>query len=173
MKNIILIGMPGTARAQMASSWPSAWALAFWTVTSSSPSGKAAHCPEILETDGLEHFLVLEGQAGESIQCEKTVIATGGSMIFSPKAMDHLKQNSLTIWLDTPVSELEKRLSAGSRHDRGVAAPAELSIAEIYAQREALYAKYADHRILCELGTDRVVAQIQDLLDGLREAGAR
>ena len=173
MKNIILIGMPGTGKSTVGVILAKRLGFGFLDCDILISQREGRTLLEILETDGLEHFLVLEGQAGESIQCEKTVIATGGSMIFSPKAMDHLKQNSLTIWLDTPVSELEKRLSAGSRHDRGVAAPAELSIAEIYAQREALYAKYADHRILCELGTDRVVAQIQDLLDGLREAGAR
>lgn len=171
MKNIILIGMPSTGKSTVGVILAKRLGFGFVDCDILLAQKEGRTLPEILETDGLDHFLILEGKVGESVDCEKTVVATGGSMVFSARAMAQLKRDSLTIWLDTPLETLEQRLSAASRHDRGVAAPAELSIAEIYAQRAPLYEKYADHRICCGQGTDRVVSQIQELLNRLRGEG--
>ena len=45
---------------------------------------------QILDTDGLDSFLELEEQVGYELKCDKTVIATGGSMVLSSKAMQNL-----------------------------------------------------------------------------------
>ena len=60
------------------------------------------------------------------------------------------------IWLETPLDVLEERLSHTAREDRGVAAPADMSVRQIYALRAPLYAKYADVRIRCGEGVDGV-----------------
>lgn len=58
--------------------------------------------PEILRSQGLEAFLEIEGQVGQALECENTVIATGGSMVLSQAAMEHLAENGVTVWLETP-----------------------------------------------------------------------
>jgi shikimate kinase len=37
----------------------------------------------------------------KKISCDKTVIATGGSMVYSAAAMESLKKHGLAVWLDT------------------------------------------------------------------------
>ena len=91
---------------------------------------------------------------------ENTVIATGGSMVFSENAMQHLCESGVVIWLETPVETLEARLTGGSRERRGVAAPGDMSIRDIYALREPLYTKYAQIRIACQDGVENVVGDI-------------
>ena len=164
MNNIILIGMPGTGKSTVGVILAKHLGYDFLDCDILIARREGRTLPEILEQDGLEHFLELEGRAGESIDCEHTVIATGGSMVFSPRAMEHLKKGSVTVWMDTALSVLEKRLTAASRHNRGVAAPADMSIRDIYAQRAPLYRKYADLRLRCPLGTDRTVAKLEALL---------
>ena len=47
---------------------------------------------EIINTDGIEAFLRCEEEALLSICCEDTVIATGGSAVYSDRAMRWLKK---------------------------------------------------------------------------------
>ena len=164
MDNIILIGMPGTGKSTVGVILAKHLGYDFLDCDILIARREGRTLPEILEQDGLERFLEMEGQAGESIRCTRTVIATGGSMVFSPRAMEHLKRGSVTVWMDTALSVLEKRLTAASRHNRGVAAPADMSIRDIYAQRAPLYRKYADLRLRCPLGTDRTVEKLEALL---------
>ena len=74
--------------------------------------------------------------------------------------MQHLCESGVVIWLETPVEALEERLTGGSRERRGVAAPGDMSVRDIYALREPLYTKYADLRIACRAGVENVVADI-------------
>ncbi len=38
-------------------------------------------------------FLKIENQVGKELDCEKTVVATGGSMVLSAEGMEHLKKS--------------------------------------------------------------------------------
>ena len=118
---------------------------------------------QIISEDGYDRFIEIEGNVGKSIKCERTVIATGGSMVFSVDAMKNLSENGIVVWLDTPVSELEKRL-LGSLEDRGVATPVKMSFSEIYEMREPLYRKYADIHIICSGSTEKVVSELREKL---------
>lgn len=166
-KNIVLIGMPGTGKSTVGVILAKRLGYDFLDADICIANREGRTLPRIIAEDGLERFLEIEGETGLSLRCQGTVIATGGSMVFSPAAMEHLRENGVTIWLETPVDVLEGRLANNSREDRGVAAPADMSVSDIYALREPLYAKYADIRIPCETGVDQVVAQIRRALDGM------
>lgn len=165
MKNIVLIGMPGTGKSTVGVVLAKRLGYDFIDGDLLITRREGNTLPEIIAREGLERFLEIEGEVGCAIDCERTVIATGGSMVFSDKAMRHLKQNGFVIWLETELETLAQRLAYNSREDRGVAAPAGMSIEEIYAVRAPLYEKYADIRIKCEYGTERTVQQIRDALN--------
>ena len=76
MKNIILIGMPGTGKSVVGRAL--ADRLHYTFVDMDDLIGQAAGqtLAEILRSRGLEAFLTLEGQIGEALTCENTVIAT-------------------------------------------------------------------------------------------------
>ena len=118
---------------------------------------------QIISEDGYDKFIEYEGKVGLSIKTERTVIATGGSMVFSEDAMKALSECGTVIWLDTPVAELEKRL-VGTLLDRGVATPAKMTLSEIYEMREPLHRKYADYRFPCEGSTELVATKLRAML---------
>ena len=124
-------------------------------------SGKTL--PEILRTEGLDAFLQIEEQVGLSVETENTVIATGGSMVLSDAAMLHLKENGLVIWLETPLSKISDRMP-DDLIDRGIAAPAEMTIREIYQQRRPLYARYADLIVVSQEDLESTALQVEEMM---------
>jgi shikimate kinase len=62
--------------------------------------------------------------------------------------MAHLKKNSIIVYLQLSVKEIEKRI--GNIHTRGVAMKEGTSLKELFDEREPLYKKYADITVRCE-----------------------
>ena len=163
MRNIVLIGMPGTGKSTVGVILAKEMGMHFLDTDILLCETEHRRLPEIIEQEGFEGFIVTEGRLGETISCENTVIATGGSMVFSEKAMENLSRNAVILWLDTPVKELEKRIMF-NRTSRGVAAPDDMSVSEIYEMRRPLYERWCDHRIRCAGTSEQVVMGIKDLL---------
>lgn len=97
---------------------------------------------EIIDGHGLPYFLCVEEHAIQSIDCRNTVIATGGSAVYSENAMRHLHLSSILIYLKLPYEEIEKRLD--NIKTRGVAMAKGESLYDLYQQRTPLYEKWAD-----------------------------
>lgn len=138
MKNIILIGMPGTGKSVVGRALARRLGYTFLDVDDRIVEQAGMTLPEILRTQGLEAFLEIEGQVGQALECENTVIATGGSMVLSQAAMEHLRENGVTVWLETPLSQICDRMPEDLT-DRGIAAVPGMTIRQIYEQREPLY----------------------------------
>ncbi len=97
---------------------------------------------EIIEARGVEGFLKAEEEALLCISASNTVIATGGSAVYSEAGMRYLKENATVVYLKVGLETLKKRL-----HDikgRGVVFRGGETFDEMYADRSALYEKYAD-----------------------------
>lgn len=166
MKNIILIGMPATGKSTVGVILAKLIGYNFLDTDILLALEKKRPLSQIISEDGYDRFIEYEGQVGAGIKTERTVIATGGSMVFSAEAMQVLRESGTVVWLDTPVEELEKRL-LGTLLDRGVATPVKMTLSEIYEMREPLYRKYADYCVPCDGGTELVVSKLRELL--LRE----
>ena len=114
---------------------------------------------KIIDEQGIEAFLDCEEQALLSVSCEKTIIATGGSAIFSERGMEHLKKNGICVYLKVDEKELVRRLR--NIKTRGIACKKGETVAQIIAQREAYYNRYADITVECENTTaEEVVGKI-------------
>lgn len=96
----------------------------------------------ILNTDGLDSFLELEQQVGSELECDKTVIATGGSMVLSDAAMQHLKKNGVVVYINVPFAEINRRVK--NIRTRGIAFHKNETLESVYKNRKPLYEKYAD-----------------------------
>ena len=157
MKNIVLIGMPATGKSTVGVIL--AKLIGFDFVDTDIIIAKEQHrpLPQIVEDDGYDKFIEIEGKAGLSLDCENTVIATGGSMIFSEPAMKKLSDNGIVVWLDTALDELEKRLEK-TFTCRGVATPKAMTVKEIYEMRNPIYDKYSQIKVACS-GTSEEVAE--------------
>ncbi len=96
----------------------------------------------IIEKHGDAGFIQIENEVNCSISPHHTVIATGGSAVYGKEAMEHFKDIGTVVYLELPPESLEERL--GSLKERGVVSNGKTTVEEIYADRVALYKKYAD-----------------------------
>ena len=163
MKNIILIGMPGTGKSVVGRALADRLHYTFVDVDDLIVRAAGQTLAEILRSRGLDAFLALEGQIGEALTCENTVIATGGSMVLSERAMEHLRKNGVVVWLETPLSQISDRMPE-DLVDRGIAAPSGMTIREIYREREPLYARYADLIVASRDGEDNTARQVETIM---------
>ena len=163
MKNVILIGMPGTGKSVVGRALAERLGYTFIDADDVIVKTTGKTLPEILRTDGLDAFLEIEAGVGETMDYEDTVIATGGSMVLSEKAMEHLKENGVVVWLETPLSQINDRMP-DDLTDRGIAAPQGMTIRQIYEQREPLYAKYADLIVASKDGEHDTAHQVEAVM---------
>ena len=163
MKNIILIGMPGTGKSVVGRALADRLHYTFVDVDDLIVRAAGQTLAEILRSRGLDAFLALEGQIGEALTCENTVIATGGSMVLSEGAMTHLKENGVAVWLETPLSQISERMPEDLT-DRGIAARPGMSLREIYEERKPLYARYADLIVASREGEQDTAGQVEEVM---------
>ena len=102
---------------------------------------------EIINSDGIDAFLSIEERNVVSLPCKNSVIATGGSVVYSDTAMKYLKKAGRIIYLNVCFEEIVRRLK--NITIRGIAVPEGQSLRDIYNQRIPLYEKYADITIDC------------------------
>ena len=163
MKNIVLIGMPGTGKSVVGRALADRLGYTFVDVDDLIVADAGKTLPQILRTEGLEAFLKIEARVGASLKRENTVIATGGSLVLSDEAMENLKENGVVVWLETPLGQISDRMPEDLT-DRGIAAPAGMDIRQIYRQREPLYAKYADLIVASRPGEDDTAHQVEEVM---------
>lgn len=147
-QNIILIGMPGAGKSTVGVVLAKKLGYSFLDsdLVIQEREGKVLH--EIIKQKGLEGFLQAEEEANTSIMVSRHVIATGGSVIYGAKAMEHLKSIGKVVYLQLSCKEIAKRL--GDLNQRGVALKEGQSLKSLYEERIPLYEKYADITISCE-----------------------
>ena len=121
----------------------------------------------IIEKYGDEGFIQVENDVNKSIQTEKTVIATGGSVVYGAEAMEHLKKIATVVYLSCPYDRLTRRL--GDLKGRGVVLREGQTLRTIYEERCALYEKYAD--ITVDEGLYDIEQTLEILLTTLKERG--
>ena len=87
------------------------------------------------------------------------VIATGGSAVYSEAGMGHLRRFGPVVFLDAPLADLKRRIH--NYEARGIARRPGQSFADLFAERRALYLRYADIVIDCHGKTpEQVIAEI-------------
>ena len=106
---------------------------------------------EILDNEGLDFFLHLEGKIGAELDYDKTVIATGGSMVLSENAMENLRKNGKVVFIDVDLDEIKRRVT--NIKTRGIAFGKGETLDDVYRVRYPLYKKYADITVSMELSS--------------------
>ncbi|MBE6623292.1 MAG: shikimate kinase [Ruminococcaceae bacterium] len=148
--NLILIGMPGSGKSTVGNVLAKLIGYRFLDTDLIIQNMEGKVLQDIIDEDGLSDFMTAEEKALCATYCEDTVIATGGSAIYSKRGMNHLKKMGKVVYLRIGVSELEKRLF--NLASRGVAGAKDKTLAQLFEERRPLYEEYADYIIDCDGG---------------------
>lgn len=147
-KNIVLIGMPGAGKSTVGVVLAKVVGHRFVDsdLVIQETYGKLLH--ELITEHGMDGFLEIENQVNAGLELEKSIIATGGSVIYGKEAMEHLKEIGLVVYLKLSLESIADRL--GDLQQRGVALKEGWGLKELYEERVPLYEKYADLVMDCE-----------------------
>ncbi len=139
--NIILIGMPGSGKSTVGVVL--AKNLGYHFIDSDLLIQEREHrlLSEIIEQEGLDRFNEIEEEVNASIEADRCVIATGGSAVYGPKAMEHLRSIGTVVYLEVSYEETADRL--GDLAKRGVSIRKGQTLKDLYDERVPLYEKYA------------------------------
>jgi shikimate kinase len=147
MKNIVIIGMPGAGKSTMGVILAKTLGMQFIDTDIVIQEYAGRLLQDIIDTEGTVSFLKTEEEAILALHCRNAVIATGGSVVFSRKAMEHLKEEGVVLYLKISFEEMAGRLR--NITTRGIVLDAGQSLQDMYSRRIPLYETYADITIAC------------------------
>ncbi len=157
MKNIILIGMPGSGKstvgALLAAKLDRRFADADETIVSL--AGKSI--PEIFQQDGEAAFREWETKAlAELGQQSGLIIATGGGCVTKERNYPLLHQNGTIFWLLRDTDKLPTYGRPLSQQN---------SLSEMFVKRKPMYERFADYIIDNNSKTEKTVLNILSCLE--------
>ena len=142
MKNIILIGMPGVGKSTIGVVLAKVLGFQFMDTDLLIQNKMNMVLSEIIKVKGIDGFSKIENEVNASVETDRTVIATGGSVVYCREAMEHFKSMGTIVYLQLPLESLRERL--GSLRRRGVVLKDGQTLDQLYGERVPLYKKYAD-----------------------------
>ncbi|MBE6463881.1 MAG: shikimate kinase [Eggerthellaceae bacterium] len=143
-QNIILIGMPGAGKSTLGIVLAKIMNKSFIDADLIIQNQCDKTLQKIIDSLGPDGFIEVENQILSEITAENTIIATGGSAVYSEAAMNHLKTIGTVVYLKISYETLVARLSDFSERGVVLKGGMGMSMRELYDERRPLYEKYAD-----------------------------
>jgi len=158
--NIVLIGMPGAGKSSIGRLLARRASLHFIdTDTLIRTAAQGRSLQDIVNSEGYLALRLIEEKVLLDLHCTNHVIATGGSAVYSHAAMTQLRQNGVIVLLAVDLPTLRARID--DFDTRGLVKRPEQSLADLFAERSALYRQYAEISIDCgSRSTDDVCTAI-------------
>ena len=146
--NIVLIGMPGAGKSTNGLLLAKALGKDFMDTDVLIQVREGKTLQQILDNSDYLQLRQIEELALMEIDLHNTVIATGGSAVYSDLGMEQLKKNGTIVYLKTPLKTLEQRIN--DYETRGIAKHPEQSFDDLFSERCKLYNQYANVTIHCD-----------------------
>lgn len=140
--NIILIGMPGCGKSTIGVVLAKAMGYDFLDSDIVIQKEKSATLEELIDEYGTDGFNDIENEINSKIDIHKTVLATGGSVVYGKEAMEHLKSIGIVVYIKLSCDAIERRL--GNFKERGISIKEDQTLEDLFEERKPLYEKYAD-----------------------------
>lgn len=145
--NIALIGMPASGKTFIGKPLAQRLGYAFLDPDKIMEAEFGKPLQGVLEELGDVAFLKKEWDTTRvaTLGKEQCVISTGGSIVLTPDAMEYLATIALIIYLQVPLKALTERIGD---IPRGTVGAATKTLAELFAERDPLYRKWANVTIV-------------------------
>jgi len=161
--NVTLIGMPGSGKSTIGIILAKYLGLGFIDTDVLIQINRQKSLQQIIDENNHLYLRAVEEEEILKINIENHVIATGGSVVYSERAMSHLLGISKTIFLDVNFEEIKKRIH--NFKTRGIAKSKNQSFRELFEERQILYKKYAEITVNCnESDQEELALQIAQLI---------
>jgi len=156
MKNIILIGMPGSGKSTVGKFLADKLNRDFIDTDEIIEAKANKRIPEIFVESGEDFFRELEtdaiDKAGKQSSC---IIATGGGIVTQARNLPRLIQNATVVFLDRPIEDLPT-------DNRPLSMKASLPL--MYEKRLPLYEKAAHIKVKVQQNPEETAAEIITIL---------
>ena len=176
-QNICLVGLPHSGKSRLGKLLSRRLYKGFIDTDKMIENNYKTTVRELVKCDNAEEFLRKENNIIKSIDCENTVISTGGSAVYNTEAMKHLKYNLSCNIIHLYISFDEWIRRMKTFEERGIINMNNVSMIDFYEDRIYHCEKYKDiwidvtdseincHEIIQKLESDeirRIVSGIQD-----------
>jgi len=161
--NVVLIGMPGCGKSTVGVVLAKRLSYEFVDTDLLIQSSRQRSLQDIVDREGYLALRAIEEDVLLTIESRNSVIATGGSAVYSDRAMAHLAALGTIVFLEIDFPTLERRINdVGTR---GLARRPDQGLADLFAERAPLYRRFAQITVNCcgltqEAIADKVAAQI-------------
>lgn len=167
--NIILVGMPGAGKSTIGVLLAKRIAFDFLDTDLSIQNKTGETLQDTMDREGYLRLRDIEEEVLLEIDSHSTVISTGGSAVYGEKAMNHLKTNSVTVFIDASLEELKRRVH--NYENRGIARRPDQSFQELFKERDILYKKYADITIRSVKGNQDTM--VEEIISAIKSKGLK
>ena len=169
--NITLIGMAGVGKSFIGQELARVLHYGFIDIDEMIEKKFDRTLQEIVDHFGEQRFLKIEEQAildlGDIDHC---VISPGGSAVYSVKAMEFLRKNSIVLFLDASFESIKNRVHNEST--RGIIGLKKRKLKDLYMERRPLYQKYSEITIGLPDGLEKDTV-IKEILKKLPRSGQK
>jgi shikimate kinase len=158
--NTTLIGMSGVGKSRIGLLLAEKLNYIFIDVDRVIEGVSGRKLQDLVDSLGDAKFLELEENTVLNLgKVSDSVISSGGSSIYSERAMAFLKGISVVVFLDASLAEIKRRTVDFS--ERGIVGLKQKGLERLFLERLPLYRRYADVTIDVDgLGTEAIVELI-------------
>lgn len=163
--NIVLIGMPGAGKSTLGIVLAKILNYDFIDADLVIQNQCDRTLQKLIDACGPEGFIQVENEILRELEASKSIIATGGSAVYSDEAMKHLAEIGTVVYLQISFDELVSRLH--DLQERGVVLKGGIgmSLRELYDERRLLYEQYAE--ITVDVNDLSITAAARKVADAL------
>jgi shikimate kinase len=154
--NLTLIGMPGAGKSTTGIILAKNCGLGFIDTDVLIQINRQKTLQQILDESNYLELRNIEENEILKLNTENHVIATGGSAVYSEKAMDHLLSISTVIFIEVSIEQVRKRVQNFAT--RGIAKAKNQSLEDLYGERQQLYKRYAQVTVDGNAGSQEILA---------------
>ena len=167
-KAITLIGMPTSGKSTVGKILAKKLGWDFIDLDDLIKEKTGKSYDEILEQEGGEKLLEFENKFTLELDFGNSkkgiIFSPGGSIIYSPKAIKKIKNETRVIYIELPFHEIEKRLKERSIKG-GIVGLKEKGLKKLFEERSLAYIKIADDSIKFDnLNEDKTAFKVLKLI---------